>query len=381
MRLPIFIVLVCAVLSGCDSKAPKAADAGAPPVADASGGDAAVDAAASDTRVVEEAPPGPLPTSPLAPPASPSDVEKLAPAESFGTISGPIFGAGSKIHAMIRTSCGDGTVLKPIFRRAPDAKLEVGTAIPLQFYNLATGRPVTYNEGDFEVTVNFAEDSDERLRGKLKITFEELGEEKTYAEIEYDGPTISTMVPPSMEGSGNVVTYPKCFPNGYFQLVEKDGSTTYGLTRIVDVEGAAIAQLMVGEASMMQIMATARDAKKGIDPAQKVESSEARRTAGNVAMLFDVIHRPQLIEPAEAVGANLGTVQQAKMVEGTATLRIYKSGGNRYFDAAFDDVRVSSILDGPLSGREFESMKIWGRMDATEEIEPNMPDAPDWYKP
>jgi hypothetical protein len=317
----------------------------------------------------------------MLPPLSPAKIADIVSSEPVGTITGEVFGDGSPLYGLARNSCGDGTVLRPIFRRSAGRPLEVGPPIPLRFYGLATKRPVTYDEKAFRVTVDFDHDTAERLAGKLRITYREAGDEKVFVDLEHDGAPLPYVVPPKMTGDGNMATYSSCYPSGYYAITDSGGDVLHrGLVRIVELEGAAYTQVLFGDDTALQILMASRDPKKGIDPAQTVTLAEARRTTGDVGLLVDVSHRPQLTSPAEAIGANLSTMQKSKVVDGKATIRIYREAGKRWVDATFEDLQLSSIIEGPLSGQRFATLRIFGRMVDAEARPTELPAPPDFYK-
>jgi hypothetical protein len=310
------------------------------------------------------------------------DLPRQTTAEPRGTISGEAFGENSPLYALVRNECGEGTVIRAIFRADPEGELQVSPPIPLQFYGLQTGRPVTYDDNDFEVTVDVEIDTEKRFKGEVKVTFNRLGEENVYAHIVYDGPPVLEVVPPSLKGKGDLVHHPSCYPSGYVSLTEKDGTTQTGLVRIVDLEkrGAAYSRVMIGSDTSLQILVVSRDPKSGIDPAQTVLLEDARRTDGEVGVLFDVSYRPELTVPAEAIGANLGTLKKTKVIDGKATVRIWTEAGKTYFEGIFENVAISSIFEGPITGRNFEKIHIYGRMVDPDERPTSLPEPPDFYK-
>lgn len=382
--------LALLVTMGCDDKKAEStsSDSGLAETVDDGAPSAERDAAASTDaadQMADTADAGAsahlLPISPLGPARPLTALDETIDGPVLGALQGEAFGDSSAVYGVVRLNCGAGTILQPIFRRTPESNLEVAPPIPVQFYGLQTGRPVTYEDEGFRVTVDFEEDSPDRLAGEFSITYKAGTEERIYARMTYDGPPLSSSFPPRMEGDGELPIYPDCFPSGYYAATTSDGETRYGLIRIVDIDGRGVpfARLLVGDKSALQLMVIPRNPGNGIDPPAKVELADARRTEGDLGVLVDAHHRPELIEPSEAIGGNLGTLQESKVLQGTASVRIFEQGGDHYFAGNFEDVRVSSIIDGPLSGLEFDQIRIFGKMVGPRKMPVQLTDPPEWY--
>ena len=325
---------------------------------------------------------------PLAPPwrtgrRTLSEVATAFPAEPIGTLSGVLYGTDRPVRAIVRADCGAGTVLQAVYE-TPDGALQVTPGMALRFLGLATKRPATYSEGDFEVKMAFDRDDAELLSGSLDITFHGRGKAEPYASLRVAGKPLTTMLEPRVDGAKELPGFEHCMPNGYMRVVEADGTEHLGLvhvTRLEKASGLSVRALLT-ESSGLRIVIGRRDIAQPTAQPVALGLADARKLAAgeDTVVLVEAWHLAQLAPPAEATGVNLGTERTVQVREGSTTLTLTKPRGRWKLDLTLSDVSIPILIDGPLRGKKLETVQIAAWPSPPAMVPEELGSPPQWWR-
>ncbi len=309
-----------------------------------------------------------------------SALEEEVAGRDIGRLSGEIFGQDRVVRHVVRAQCGAGSVLQVIYDE--DGALRVTPGMAVRFFGLQTGQPVTYTEGDFEITVDFDHDTPDRLAGHLRITYREDGVERVYADLNVDGRPSTMLRAPNLRGKGRMPLFEQCFPNGYFRAVEADGTEHRGLLHVTDVKerGAPLATLLFGVGTGVRVFVVPPRPNRPFETDNALELAEARAPGTRpAAVLASAFHVPELTEPSDARAGNIAEEQSVHIHSGTAEFALRREGGTWHFTMAARDVEIPVLLDGPLHGKTFAVIEIDAYPTPPGEV-PELSDAaPDWW--
>lgn len=355
----LFLFGVVATLGlACEREKPAptapAADAGAkqvpqPPPASADAG--AADAA---KPLAVPAPPAAFapPWTTLAPPWE--ELKKSLAGVEAGKMSGEAWGTDTVVRGIVRAQCGSGAMLQAVFESKDG--FGVTPAMPLRFFGLQTGKAVTYTENNlFTVTVNFSEDTPERLAGSLRITYEEHGKDKTFIDLTVDAKPMPMLLEPRLQGKGNLPEFPACHPSGRFYAKTADGRTALGfLNATVSEDGAVVVMTpLLSPQTGIRVVAMSREGLREpwtLDLGRDAEGAPAR-------MLVTAFYTPELTSPSTAEGGNIGTEQVVTVRQGQATIQ-YARGKRPEVKIRMEELRIPELLEGPLRGTTFSEFVI-----------------------
>lgn len=379
------LALMC-IAVGCDK-----ADSTASPTQSDAGGGVAMDATSAKSDASSEpdqgvpdaaakaSPPLPLRLPWTTAPLAPEDVAKIATdATPIGKLSGEVYGKDSPVYKVLRHDCGAGTILQAVYQH--EGKVQVTPGMPVRFFGLATGKPVRYGEGEFEVTVDFKEDAPQRLQGALSIGYVEEGRLKLYAHLEVDGAPTVGLVPPKLSGEGKLPSFPQCVSSGYIRLKEKGQPEQFGYVNALDAPpGVASIRPMLSAQDGLRIHIVPPPGAKGVKteaPMELVKAKEKRTYPAVV--LVDAWHLPELAAPAEANGGNVGREQTVGVTRGTIEFEISGKGSKQRVHALLRNVEIPELVEGRLRGRQLEELEIdaslFGPKGGT------LPPAPTWWQ-
>lgn len=383
-----FVLCLCfCALAACDRKQPKGAGSSEAKTDDAGGAESAADAAVDssateqDVPTTVEAPAEPIRVPWTTPPRELKALRTAFPDTPVGTLSGEIFGTDRPVRHIIRAQCGAGSVLQAVYEDA-EGTLRVTPGMAVRFFGLQTGHPATYSEGDFGLTVDFDHDTPERLAGHLRITYQERGLEKVYADLKVDGAPTTMLLPPRVEGKGRMPLFEQCFPNGYFRAVEEDGTEHHGLLHVTDVKGkgAPLARPLFGEGTGLRIFVLPPKPNKAVETEAPLELAEARQPGTRpAAVLIEAFRVPELTAPSQAQSGNIGEEKTVQVHEGTAQFEVGREGGAPRLTMVLRDVKIPMLLDGPLHGKTFSVIEIDAHPTPPGEVATTPGPTPSWW--
>lgn len=379
------ILLICsaAALMACKSAPDKEsaegealADVGVQHDVDPRPRDASPDAAASEPARLELNPPL------NAIPPEFSELEKeLSKAEPVGTIQGKIF-EDAELLGVVREECGEGAIVQAIFRQK--GKVRVSTPIRLPLFRLATREPVRFRDRIFRIESHFTEDSAERLKGKLTITYPAEKDQEVFIDLEVDAKPRRGLQAPRLDGKGSLPSYPRCTPTGYAR-VEADGRDWNFLVHAtnVDEKGVPWVWLALEPSTILQLMVIApkpNTAIEGLENPISVESAREKSSRPAV-VLGKFLHTSTIVPDAEATSENLVPPEEATLFDGTiSALSLVQESGRWRLRMTLEKIMISEMLDGELAGRELEKVRIDTYLAAPGDLEPRLGDPPEWWE-
>ena len=372
------VVMLCAA---CDktstpSKNVAAADAGSTDAgtADALGTD---DATAPEDGFVDAGvarAPEPEPFDPPWTVANPpwAELKESIAGQDVGRLSGEIYGDDKVVRAVVRTQCGGGTMLQAVYQ--DERRLRVTPAMPLRFIDLATGKAVTYEENEFRVTVDFDEDRPDRLKGHLKIEYDDEGEGKSYVDLKVDAEPLDLPLEPRLEHDERVPEFHPCHPSGWFRARAADGREAEGmLNATLSPDGnAAVISVLLSPQTGLRIVVVRR---KGAEGPVEIDLGDVDDTA-DLKIIPEAFFRPELTDASEALGGNLGAEETANLRRGNVVVA-FADGKRPKVSLRFTELAIPMLLDGPLRGTTFDELKIEARAFPAETY-PSLPPKPSW---
>lgn len=355
-------LFACAALvfatSACD-KSPDSknatVDAAMTTAATATTPDGGVDVAVDVATELAE--PEPVEISPPWKSASPpwEELKKSIADKQVGTLSGEMFGEEKPIRAIVRSHCGGGAVLQAVWEA--ETGLQVTPGMPVQFFDLATQNLVSYNDGNFDVTLNFEEDSGERLAGTFRIGYSQRGEPKTFIDMQVDGEPLSMLLRPRMPGEGQFPEFHSCHPSGRFYVRLPDGRETSGLLNATASKNgkALVATVLLDEQTGLRfVVGKIEEGWKG-PAAIDLESPAADAP---IRVLVESFHTPELTAASEAKAGNIGREKTSNVHRGTGTVTWSMQAGRPRVELEVTDLAIPVLLDGPLRGTTLSKVKI-----------------------
>lgn len=271
-----------------------------------------------------------------------------------GKMSGEAWGTDAKVVAVARVACGSGTLLQTVFETGKG--LRVAPPMPVSFFSLATQKPVVYQDGGFEITVNFTEDTPERLAGSLKITYEEHGKTKTFIDMEVDAKPLPWLLEPRLDGDVNVPEFQQCHPSGRFYAKAADGRTTSGYLYAgasPDARSVVLSALFVENAGLRIVVMTGEPLKE-----RWTADLSKDATGAPVRLLVETFHTPELTAVTEAQGGNVGREKKAGVRRGAVEVGWKEQGKSPEVELTFTDLELSELIDGPLRGTTLTELRI-----------------------
>lgn len=358
----VWVTALSVVAAGCEKKPEEQETGAATIVVDAGGADGSVSTRDASAGVESMEPAEALTRTPLRLPwvDRPSTLDELdLPTEPIGTLSGEIFGKERPVRAVSRVDCGAGTILQAVFEDER-GELRVTPGMGVRFFGLPKDE-VSYQDKDFELTLSFSHDTPERLKGALSISY---GEGRTYAELEVDGDPLPFLLEPRLAGDGEVPLFEGCFPNGYVLIEDAEGDEHRGYVNATRYDakghGAVVVKPLLHANAGLEIAIGLRDKDAEHTEPVALPLAEGRNpVAGQDVVVFvEAWYAPELAPPAEAAGMNIGKQQKVNVRDGEAEIALTKQRGKWYLELTLTDVRVPSLIDGPLSGRTLRRVEI-----------------------
>lgn len=316
--------------------------------------DARLDIDADATSGQAATPPQPFdpPWTELAP--SWNEVASAVADQEIGKMSGEAWGTDAVVRGVVRSQCGSGALIQVVFEG--EQGLRVSPAMPVRFIGLATGQPVTYREGNFEVTLNFERDDAERLAGSLKIAYEEHGQDKTFIDLVVDGKPMPMLLEPKLDGEGRLPEFHACHPSGRFYARTTDGRQASGYVygaRSEDGQRIVIVPLLTANTGL-RVVAFSRDV---LGEPWTVDLSKDVSDAP-VQVGITAFYTPELTAPETARGPNIGNEQTVTVRRGSVEVGWAKRKKNPFVTLKLRDVQIPELIAGPLRGITFEEFVI-----------------------
>jgi hypothetical protein len=397
-RLVALSLLWCLSISiGCDRGAKKKEEQGGESAAlDAGRTDASSSQGeardASTVRVDE-----PREVPPLAPPLRevPPERDALAervPGERIGTLTGEIFGEDRPIRAVVRASCGQGTIVQFVYSLDEESdELYVTPPVLLQAFGLPIGREVSYDDQNFTIVMNLEADAPERLAGSVELEYTRSGATRTYMKATFDGDPLGTLLPPRLpdvdsDERRQLRTYSTCIPSGYFVAEGADGSVmARGLVNAIDVQGrgAALLHLVFSEHDTLRLLIVPHQPDIGVpEPFEFTLRGARQQNNRPAAVIADLRHVPSIISPERMTTKNIGIAEDAILVEGKGELSIRREEASEPWEirATFEELQFPSTIPGALSGRYFSRLRIRAHLISREAVRGTLPPRPDWFE-
>lgn len=299
----------------------------------------------------------------------------------IGKISGEIYGKDNDVYSVSKTQCGEGSVLQVVFKSGED--FQISPPIPVRFLGLATKKTVSYEEGRFKISVDFSEDSPDKLKGNFRIDFvDNDGNQKNYINLNVDGATKSYLLPVKMKGSGTLPKYEWCAPTAYVGVKQKDKDWIYGYAHITNVKNANIpkVRMMLSDRDGIDMLLIPLARGLEIPDGTKIDIATAREAGKNPAVLkIETWRLDEIAKPEAATGGNLQKLATALLLDGSAVVGL-KKGKPWNVDIQIKDFEISSLMVGPFQDEAFSEIRVFGNLGEPNEMASSLPKKPDWWK-
>ncbi len=309
-----------------------------------------------------------------------SEIEKNL-GEPIGKISGGIYGSENDVYAILKTQCGEGSILQVIFKSGQ--KFQVSPPIPVLFMGLKTNKVVSYTEGRFKVSVNFSEDTPDKLKGNFRIDFvDDEGNKKVYINLRVDGRPRPYLIPSKMNGKGTLPAYDWCTPTAYVGIKRPEKDWVYGYAHIRNVNKFDLPKIrvMLSDRDGIDLLLVPLKRAQEIPPNTELDIATARKGKLNPAILkVSTWHLDEISEPENATGGNLNKVAKALLLNGKATVALTK-GAPWNTDISLKNFSISSLMMGPFQDEAFTEIRIFGNLGEPGSMVSSLPKQPAWWK-